>query len=69
VSHAPASGDFLWGNSVVFQAKEGMDFWFYRDGSEGGFVLYVKGLDSLEEEDMASLSHGVRKNHRETVSI
>ncbi|EPE34227.1 hypothetical protein GLAREA_07240 [Glarea lozoyensis ATCC 20868] len=69
VSHAPAPGDFLWGNSVVFQAKQGMDFWFYKDGSEKGFVLYVKGLDSLEEEDMACLSRGVRENHRRSVSI
>jgi len=52
VSHVPGPGDFLMSNAIVFQASQGMDFWFCKDGTRYGFMLVVKGVNSLHDEDL-----------------
>jgi hypothetical protein len=64
VSYVPLRGNFLMENSLVFQAKEGMELYFYTDGSQGGIVAYVTGIESLQEEDISILPGDVHDSQR-----
>jgi hypothetical protein len=55
VSIPPFPSKFVMEKSVVFQAREGMEFYFCTDGSKMGVIVYVKGIESFREEDVTEL--------------
>jgi hypothetical protein len=63
-SHVPLPDEFPMENSIVFQAKEGMMFYFYTDGSKAGFFASVKGAESLRDEDFTMMPGDVYDGQR-----